>query len=406
LAKYLGVEGYGVYSYVVTLLMFLSLPINAGFANLSVRETSKALVDKNFSLIHSLICWFSNVSNIYFCCLLLCLGAFYFYKPLLVENIRFKLLLIGFLLIILTAKNSYQSAVIRGLGRMISSVISDSFVRPFLFLSMILLTLFLDYSLTSKRVMVLHVASVFVSFLLCSFLLYINLPANRIKPYPKINWAKAALPLTLTGGIQMMNIYLDILILGIFHDDSDVGIYRSASSLAIFVSFALSVINPMLHPAFTKYYYKAEYKKLQEIVSVSSFVIMIISIIPFLSYLLWGETIIGYVYDESFKMGYMSLLILSVGQFANAFCGPVLALLNMTGNDKLAMNGMIYTLVLNIILAFCLTPKFGIEGCATATAVSMVFWNLLLRIYVARTLNIETISIFSLNNILNIKHKS
>ena len=402
----MGAEGYGVYSYVVTLLMFLAIPINAGFANLSVRETSKAIVINNFPLIHSLIRWFNNISNFYFGCLLLFLATLYFYKPALIGNNRFKILLVGLLLVLLTAKISYQSAVIRGLGRMITAVISDSLVRPLLFLSMILLTLYLDYSITSRSVMVLHVASVFISFLLCSFLLYINLPPNRNKSYPKINWTRAALPLTLTGGIQMMNIYLDVLILGIFHDNRDVGIYRSASSLAIFVSFALSVINPMLHPSFAKYYHKSEYKKLQQIVTVSSFVIMIISIVPLLLYFLWGEFIIGYVYDESFKLGYMSLLILSVGQFANAFCGPVLALLNMTGNDKLAMNGMIYALVLNVFLAFCLTPRFGIEGCATATAVSMVFWNLLLRIYVARTLNIETISIFSLNNILNFKHKS
>ena len=48
LARTLGAEGFGIYSFVLSLLIFLSIPIQAGFPNLAVREISKSHQDNDW----------------------------------------------------------------------------------------------------------------------------------------------------------------------------------------------------------------------------------------------------------------------------------------------------------------------------------------------------------------------
>ena len=90
-------------------------------------------------------------------------------------------------------------------------------------------------------------------------------------------------------------------------------------------------------------------------------------------------------------VGFIPLVILTLGQLANASFGSVGALLNMTGHEKDAMKGMMYSLGVNFVLAFLLIPIYGMVGAATSTAVSLMVWNMILRYYVKKRLNIESI---------------
>ena len=65
-----------------------------------------------------------------------------------------------------------------------------------------------------------------------------------------------------------------------------------------------------------------------------------------------------------------TLIILSVGQFFNAYCGSIGYLLNMTGKEKIFKNAILIGAILNIILNFVLIPYWGIIGAAVASAVS------------------------------------
>ncbi len=56
-------------------------------------------------------------------------------------------------------------------------------------------------------------------------------------------------------------------------------------------------------------------------------------------------------------------------------CGPGAIYLNMTGKQKKLNNILISGLIVNVVLNLVLIPIYGIEGAATATLISMVFWN-------------------------------
>ena len=88
---------------------------------------------------------------------------------------------------------------------------------------------------------------------------------------------------------------------------------------------------------------------------------------------------------------YPWLVILACGQLANAFAGPVLNILNMTGYEKNAQNTMLVVATLNIILNAVFIPTFGPGGAAVATALTMVGWNIWAGLLVYRFHGIITV---------------
>lgn len=397
LARLLGAEGYGVYSFVLSILIFLSIPIQSGFPNLAVRETAKAHQAGEWGKIKGMWLWTVRLIFFYSLSLILLLIITEILSFQWLNEIRYSIFLIGFILIPLTAILITQGAIIRGLNRVVIGIIPDAIIRPGLSLLLVLsITYFLSPELiTPYNSMLIYISSMLLAFIVSLIMMFLLTPVEHrnmnVFHIEAKKWKEAAYPLTIVGGLQLMYGYSDVIILGFFQEDKEVGIYRAIGQLGTLVIFGLSAINQMLHPHFSRLYAAKEIKKLQKVVTLSSLVIFGFAAIPALIFLVWGEFILDVIFGEEFKIGYLPLSILTIGQLANASFGSVGALLNMTGHEKDAMKGMFYSLFINIVLAFALIPPYGMEGAALATAISLVVWNIILRFYVKKRLNIESI---------------
>lgn len=396
LARTMGAEGFGIYSFVLSLLIFFSIPIQAGLPNLVVRETAKAHQKNEWASIKGLLIWALKLVSIYSTGLFLLLLILYLLDINWIGKDRYEVFLYGVFLIPCIPILLIQNATIRGLGRVVVGIIPDSILRPGLTLVMIaFLILFYSENLTPLSAMVLYLSSVAISIFISFAIIWNSIPKEHrdITIYHSEihKWKRAVYPLTVVGGLQLMYNYVDIIILGFFHSNEDVGIYRAVGQLGTLVVFGLSAINQMLHSHFAKLYVVNEMEKLQKIVTYSSFAIFVVAALPSLIFFVFGEFVLGAVFGEAFMAGTLPLIILTIGQLANATFGSVGALLNMTGHEKDAMRGMFYSLGVNLVLGFILIPLYGMIGAATATAISLILWNGILRYYVKKRLNIESI---------------
>lgn len=395
LARSLGTEGYGAYSFAFSLLMFLTIPIHAGLPNLAVRETARALLHHDWALIRGLWRWISRFSIGYFfflCTLLLIISGV---KLNWSHSERYRVIVAGFVLIPLIALVLSQGGIIRGLGRVVMGIIPDTLIRPGMTLILLCFALsFLPIGLlTPHLAMLMYVASVAVAFLVSLIMLRVLVPKVNGHRTEAETWRCAAYRLTVVGGLQLMYGYTDIIILGLFHSDVEVGVYRAARQLVMLVTFGLSAINPILHPHFSRLFAQNQMAKLQKLTTASSLVILLFAVLPALPFLLGGKFVLQTIFGETYAAGTVALAILAIGQLANAAFGSVGALLNMTGHEKDAMKGMLYSVGLNIALAFLLIPLYGIEGAALASALSVIAWNTILRHYVKIRLDIESIGL-------------
>ncbi len=397
LARMLGPEGYGVYSFVLSVLMLLAIPIQSGLPHLIVREVSKAHMNKNWPILQGMLRWNTIVIYSVSLILIIVLIMVIWIAEKQISDARRETFLVGLLMMPLSAFIVTQGAVLRGFGKVILGQVPNNIIRPGLFIISLLIIGWLmpSNTMTPQYVICLQVLTLTIAFLI-GFLLLSHLKekegikSNKLIQIKHESWFKAVLPLTLVSGFQLLNSSADIVILGLIRSDEEVGVYRIVAQMVSLVTFGLFAINQVLHPHFAKLHSTGDKVKLQRLVSASAKVILIVAIPPVLLFIFAGAPVLKIFFGEEYMIGAFALGILSVGQLANAGFGSVGALLNMTGHEKDSMKGMMIAASVNICLNILLIPELGMTGAALATAISMFIWNAILRSYVKKRLDIES----------------
>lgn len=196
-------------------------------------------------------------------------------------------------------------------------------------------------------------------------------------------------PMLLSSSMFLIMQWTDTIMLGMFRTGAEVGIYTVALRVAALTSISLFAVNSIAAPKFAEFYGSGDMKGLEKTVRHSTKMIFWSSLPVLVVLFLFPSLILG-IFGPEFKTGVYALLILAVGQFVNAFSGSVGYILQMTGRQKAFQNIILVAAVINIALNAALIPRYGINGAAFASMVSMAFWNVGSVCYISRNLGIKT----------------
>ncbi len=200
---------------------------------------------------------------------------------------------------------------------------------------------------------------------------------------------EVSFPLLLTGSIFLFVKWTDTLMLGVIRTESDVGIYNVCFKIASLAHIPLIAVNSIAAPKFSELYGKSDLLNLRLMVRQSTMFIFFLSL-PILLPLVIFPTFFLNIFGSGFSIGKNTLLILVIGQFLNAVSGSVGIILNMTGKQKIFQNIILSAAVLNIVLNLILIPRYGTEGAALSSAISLVYWNVLSIVFIKKIYNIFT----------------
>ena len=399
LARTLGPEGYGVYAFALAVLMLAAIPAKAGMPVLVVRETARAQSNENWALMRGLWRWATRWVLLFSLIVMGVVAAVLFGVTGL-EHPRAATLAAGLFLIPLLALANIRGAALRGLRRVVQGQFPESVFRPALLLMAVLAVVFVvgrPDALTPERVMGLYVAAALAAFVLGAWMLFRSRPAGvKAAPKPEYKnalWRHSVLPLALIAGLQIINQQTDIVVLAIFREDTEVGIYRAAYQLAMLAVFGLQAMNMVVQPHFARLYEQDEMMRLQKLVTTSARVILLIALPVVLVLLFLGEHVIALVFGEPYREGAFALGVLASAQLVNASMGSVGPLLNMSGYERDTARAVGAAASGNLVLNFILVPMYGMAGAAVSTALTLVMWNLLLRYYVKKRLGLEVFAI-------------
>jgi len=389
LARVLGPEGFGVYSYAQALIMVAALPVEAGIATLLTREIAAGQQRGDWGLVRGLLRR-PNQGVLGYGLLVMAGGA----GALVVLDGRLDssgvaTLSLALLLFPLLALVRLNAGMLRVLRHVLAAQIPDQILRQLLLILFVGGALFLADEATPQLAMGLHALAAGLALVLGLVWIARVLPSEiRSEPprYEMRAWLSALLPLTLIGGMQVINNQFDILMLGPLAGAESVGIYRVAVQGATLVAFALTAVNMVIGPHIARLYSAGDQQRLQRMVSLSAQAILGLAIPAAGIFILFGGPILGWLFGEAYSDGGLALAILCAGQLVNAAMGSVGLILNMTGHERDTALGVGVAAALNVVLNLVLIPPFGIEGAAVATAISTTVWNVLLaqRVY-ART---------------------
>ena len=199
-----------------------------------------------------------------------------------------------------------------------------------------------------------------------------------------------SLPLLLAQSGQFIMAWTDKLMLGGIMTAHEVGIYDVAFKLSMFVNIALTAVNSISSPKFAEMYAKKDFKRLEKIVHQSTKLIFWTTV-PLLVIFFAFSSQLLLLFGDDFAGGLQVFIILCAARMVSAFSGPAGNLLQMTGKQIIFMNVLFVGAIINFVFNLLLIPKYGIEGAAYASVLSICFWNLTMVYFVKKEFGFLTI---------------
>jgi O-antigen/teichoic acid export membrane protein len=383
LARVLGVEGFGVYAFCLSIVQILTVPARLGGPELLVRELSAYQARGQFGLMKGVLTQVYQVTLAVSILLAFLAGGIGYF--IYAENSTY---LVPFLascaLIPFLSRVQIQGASLRGLRRIIIGQIQEVFRPLFVLICIGFLYWVLGRHMTPSLAVFAQVGSTGIVVILSMLILYRSIPDSVKRThteYETSRWIRSALPFMFTGGMQILNRRVSIVFLGIMLGPEAVGIYQVALRGSELIPFGLLAVNASIGPTASQLFAQNEKKRLQRVVNKSVMAILAFSLPVSLILLLGGKWIIPFVFGAEFASAYPILAILCIGQLINAGMGSVGLLLNMAGFEKYTAWGVAIAAVTSIILNFLFIPLLGALGAAIATSISLIIWNISLAIW-------------------------
>lgn len=177
-------------------------------------------------------------------------------------------------------------------------------------------------------------------------------------------------------------------------DTKNAGVYAVVALVASIISFPLDAANIIIGPKISENFHIGNISELQKLLT-DSIRITCLMMIPLFLCLCFGGKLILSFFGQEYVDGYTCLMILVSAHIFNTVTGSVGLILSMTGFQNILAKIMIPMVLLTIISNAILIPHYGIEGAATATMVTIIFWNLISICAVRKRIGVNP-SIFSL----------
>jgi O-antigen/teichoic acid export membrane protein len=400
LTRFLGAEEFGLYSFALSWSLLLSILAKFGMGQIVTKNIAAYQTQNDFPRMKGMLNFaFFVIGVVSVASSLGAIGISWF---ILSDSNTHTVLSLAFMLILLQALLVPANAAQSGLQQVVRAQLPTSLIQPSLFIVLLLLIwLIAPQAFSAKTVFILLIITSTAALVSALLLLKQALPAEFFPAraiYEPRAWFSSALALVLTGSMFIINSNTDIIMLGILADMESAGIYKVATRGAELVAFVLVVTNTPLAPIISKLYAAKEFTRLQKGITKSTraaFALSILIAVPLILASVWFMALFG----DEFVAGATALQILCVGQLFNVLAGSVGFILIMTGHEHKAAMSIFVAAILNIILNAILIPLWGIEGAATATALSTITWNTLMIYFVVDTLHLNPTVL-----VWNIKH--
>ena len=189
-------------------------------------------------------------------------------------------------------------------------------------------------------------------------------------------WMSFAVFLSLEGSLLFLLQWSDQLLVGLFLNATDVGIYAAAVRLAALAAVPLLAVNSILGPTVAALHGRGAYERLRQTYARLTWATGASGLCIGLGLIGLGSFALG-LFGPEFAGGYLALVIVTVGHIVNAATGSAGVMLGMTGHVRWRLLNAALTAGINVSLNLLLIPAWGIAGSAAATATALITINLL-----------------------------
>jgi len=376
LARNLGVEAYGVFSYAMSLAGLLAVIVPLGWPNALIRFVAEYREQKKWGLFRGALVRSHQIvlAIAVFICALLWLVS---YQSNATDEMQIAIWYAGAILPFIVLSALRRSAL-NGVQRIREGLIPDEILVPLIFLLILFFFSSLNISLTLQG----YIFSLFISFLVGTFWLWKFMPKDvfvACSVYRTKDWMATALPM-LFGGIGRTIINrTDVLMLGAILSMQSVGMYSAANRIATLCLFMVSAVETIAAPMLAESYHGGRYDQFRQIMRSSRLWAVVGSLPLVLPMLFFPELLLKLFGDEFASDGAIMLLqLLAIAKFTKALSTPCGFALLMAGEEWRFALMMAMVASVNLLGNFFAIPVWGALGAAYVTVICMMtlnFWQ-------------------------------
>jgi O-antigen/teichoic acid export membrane protein len=277
-------------------------------------------------------------------------------------------------------------SILLGLGRLVLSTLPDMTLRPLFLAVGALVVTSLSGSISAVDALSVHSAAAALSLLLALIFLKNNVPNKDYgeKCQERVyKWWPSLWSLTLIVAVQLITQNIDILLLGFWTGDAELGLYRVALSVAQISVFGVTVGNMIVQAQVSGLSVKGEREAVQQLLSTASRVGCLTVTAAWLILVPFGSQLLSAVFGNDYALASRPLAILLCGAFCMSFVSSAGMALAMLGGERELLHGAVLGLLAKCFLSLSLAPSLGMDGAAIANAISVVaaaaYWAIALR---------------------------
>lgn len=268
------------------------------------------------------------------------------------------------------ALRNVRRGAMRGLHQIVRGLFSEMVLAPLLLIWLIGIgSIWLKDDFSATWAVSAYTLTTLITLLTSTFFLEKAIPPPVKKArthYDRFDWVKKAWPFMFLESISVLNARSDILMLGALNGVEASAIYEPVSRGAHLIIFILMAFNGPLSPTIANLYTEGHKQKLQQLLTKTARICLVISAVAATGLLLLGKQYL-LLFGPEYVQGLSALKILCIGQVLFVFVGLSPMVLSMTGYAKFtAISGFI-GVVANLVLNFVLIPRYGVNGAAIAT---------------------------------------
>jgi PST family polysaccharide transporter len=363
-ARSLGVQKYGIYSYVVAFVGIFQPLSSLGLNTIVIRELVNNPDDKHKILGTTFILQLAGGI------LSLCLGLFFISLLRPHESFVFQLV---FILSISNIINSFQCIDVWFQSQLQSryTVVSNNvaYITYFLLTNILLA---IDKLALFFAILLRTFNSIVKAFVLISFYHRLEKSFNlwSLNPNQSLSLLKESSPLILSAFAISIYVKIDQVMLGQMANDSAVAIYSAATQISEAFYFIPVIILSSVSPAIYKAKKELTEKEFYERIKLLLIVLAVLSIVISISISLLSSSLILLLFGKAFAD---SGLILTIHIWASIFVFSGTGASCWFVAEQLTHLTFFRTLlgaVINVLLNFYLIPKYAGVGAAIATVIS------------------------------------
>ncbi len=397
LARWMGVEAFGVYSFSIVWCWTLSVFAALGWQSSSVRFISQYLTTGENSRLVGFLRFASIVPIGSGLLVFFAYCWFYlFATETIAADYRTPLLAASFGVPI----NAYfivLGSFAVGFRRMPLATAAEQVLRPIVLLGFASCFTLIIPRTPVELFITASIGSYFVAgtLLLVALRREIKRAVRRVPPDWEIGlWFRTSWPFFITSGAFVIINSSAIFLVGLLMAPVDTGLFTAAIRTATLVAFINFTADAVLQPEISALHTQEKHEQLQSLVRRVSRLSFAFAFALSMFLLIFGEFVLEF-FGQSFKEAYFPMIILVFGFCLVTALGPVTGLLKMTGYQNLTAVSFCIAAVSGIVLSLILIPILGITGAAIAFSANLVFLRSYLYLRIRKILGINP-SIFSL----------